>query len=203
MSLVDPKDFTVSISATEKVLTSLFFALSMGILLFYSRRYALVEAPLQKLSIDLFFALGLFGIIRLVRGIFAQHRRGLILAEDHLQVITLLSKPHIPFEQLAGSSFIFTEKSAGQIEVSFLWGQQRFRLPCSRWESLSEALVLRGFRVLHNKEASGELQRSIEAEENKSARKYPLPAPSLATFAPVLLWAAGVLGILFLSTRGG
>ena len=195
------QDFTVEIPLMEKALTGFAFAFIMAGMVIYPRQQLIEKHPSQLLLANILFALGLFGTIRFLRAFYAEKRRGVVLENEYLQVRTLLSQPRIPLEDLRGGLFIFDGKDENLAELTFLWGELRYRLPCSRWQSLSSLLVERGFNVLHNKEGSGNLKALLEKGEAGKTRRSVRPLPSLRAAVPFIMWLVAVGLLLFLSVR--
>lgn len=193
----EPSDFTVQVSAKEKILTTLLFALFMGGILFFARQQALlhkVPTPLFNLS----FAIGLFGILRMLRAVFAQDRRGVHLFEKTLQIDTLFSQVKIPLEDLVGHTVVFKESHNSEPDqISFLWGQFRYRLPCYQAAKLKDLLAAEGVRVLMATEQDQLLKMVLEKAEHLKSNPRRSQRPPATVLLALILWSLGTVGMFF------
>lgn len=192
-----PNDFTVQISIQEKILTSLLFALFMGGVLYFARQQAMTHAAPSPIF-NLFYAVGLFGVIRMVRCVYGQTHRGVRIEDDSLKVETLFSKISIPISDLVNHTVTFKEGPTGTLgEISLLWGQFRYRLPCQNGHALKDFLATKGLRVLVIKEGDKEFKQVLEkAEHIKSNPRLSQKPPAGILFA-LILWAIGTVGMFF------
>lgn len=195
----DPNDFTIQISLKEKILTSLLFAFFMGGILLFARRQAMIHT-LPSPIFNLFFAVGLFGVIRMVRCVFAQNHRGVRVEDTVLKVETLFSKIDIPFADLVNHTVTFKQSSSADQpqEISFLWGQFRYRLPCSNGQILKELLASKGVQVLFVKDGDHELKQILEKAEHIKANPRRSQRPPTGILFALILWSIGTVGMFFL-----
>jgi hypothetical protein len=193
-----PHDFTVPVPRSEKVAMALVIALLSGGLLFLIRNYSLSRTQVS-IAFNFFFAVGLLGTIRLARLALEQKNRGLIIKDDSIQVNTLILSQEIPISEITDQVLICTKDQKNQSQISFLWGQNRFRLPCSQTTSLAQFAELRGLRFLVAPNKDLELQNIVEKTQNLRAKNTSRLKFSGAAIFAFSLWITGIVGIIFVS----
>ena len=193
------KDFTVPISLNEKLLTAAIIALISGGILFFTRHKILADKP-TLVSVNFFFAVGLFGAIRLIRLALEQKSRGLVIRKESILVESLFMKQEIPISEISDQLIICSKApSDPNSQLTFLWGQYRFILPCRDTASLAQAIQAKGIRLLMASSDDLALKGIIEKIQNNRSNvraKYKFPAA--AGFA-VSLWICGIFGLIYLS----
>lgn len=191
-------DFTVPVSYSEKAATALAIAILSGGLLFILRKFSLSDAP-ASVAFNFFFAVGLLGSIRLTRLGLEQKRRGLIIKEDTVQVNSLLFNQEIPISEISDKVIICAKDQKKKFHLTFLWGQNRFRLPCAQADSLAQVAQSRGLRVLMASSEDLELRNLVEKIQNQKTKDNSnLKFSGSAIFA-FSLWMVGILGLTFFS----